>query len=85
MESEHGSDAVSAMSGTAVTEGQLPWRLGGGPGTFWHTAEVSSFIISRDAMESLGRFIKDRQCQGIAQPCILHTLLCFKENCCCFI
>lgn len=66
------------MSRTAVAEGQLPKMLGGAPGTFWHMAEVSSLITSRDAVETLGSFTKERQFQGIAQACILHTPLCFK-------
>lgn len=69
---------------TAVTEEELPWMIGGAAGTFWHVAEVSSFITSRDAMEMLSRFTKERQCQGTAQLSILHTSLCFKENYYCF-
>lgn len=44
-----------------------------------------SFITSRDAMETLGRFTRERQCQGIAQLCIHRyvlnrTIIALSEN-----
>ncbi|RMC15241.1 hypothetical protein DUI87_07426 [Hirundo rustica rustica] len=76
-ETEHDSDAAFAMSCTAVTEGQLPWILGDAPGTFWLMAEASSFITSRDVMETL---VPDNF-MGLAEasPSLLPVALVFSQ------
>lgn len=43
-------------------------------------AEVSSFVTSGHAVEKMGRFNKEGQCQDIAQLCILHTPYILKKH-----